>query len=273
MPKGIVLSPVYTFPLHKYWKTAAMSAASHTGDSPLFVVDYLLRVLRVLILLSLWRLVLQGKGDVSGMTLASVLTYTLIAEAFAEQLSIRTGVEDALWEGTLAGKFLQPLPIVGQFVAEMLGKMLFHFTIFSVPLLLLSPVLGVNPFPASLPNGLLFVVSLLLAMIVGVAIDFIFGALAAAFHQNIWIANQVRVALVTVTSGALVPLALYPSWFAEAIAWLPFASTASAPLRIYTGTGDPLPMMLVQVVWAITLWPVAQWLWRANREKLAFHGG
>jgi ABC-2 type transport system permease protein len=261
------------FPLRKYWKTAAMSAASYTGDSPLFVVDYLLRVLRVLILLSLWRLVLEGRGEVSGMSLAAVLTYALIAEAFAEQLNIRTGIEDALWEGTLIGKYLQPLPIVGQFAADMFGRWLFSFAVFSVPLLLLSPVLGVNPLPATGANGALFALSLVLAISVGMAIDFIFGALAAAFRQNIWIANQVRLALVTVTSGALVPLALYPPWFAAAIAWLPFASTASAPLRIYTGTGEALPLLLVQAVWAVALWPIAQWLWRSQREKLAFHGG
>src|SRR5262249_43831596 len=44
--------------LRKYGKTAAMSAASFTGDSPLFLLDYLLRFLRVVALLAVWRTIL-----------------------------------------------------------------------------------------------------------------------------------------------------------------------------------------------------------------------
>jgi ABC-type uncharacterized transport system permease subunit len=31
--------------------------------------------------------------------------------------------------------------------------------------------------------------------------------------------------------------------------------------------------MASQVVWAVVLWPLADWLWRANREKLVGYGG
>ena len=58
--------------------------------------------MRVAVLLSIWRLVFAGKGAVSGMTLGAVLTYTLIAEVFGEQLTCRTQLDVALWEGTVA---------------------------------------------------------------------------------------------------------------------------------------------------------------------------
>jgi ABC-type uncharacterized transport system permease subunit len=48
---------------------------------------------------------------------------------------------------------------------------------------------------------------------------------------------------------------------------------AWAPLAVYTGTGQPLPLMASQLVWAVVLWPLAAWLWRANREKLVGYGG
>ena len=83
----------------------------------------------------------------------------------------------------------------------------------------------------------------------------------------------IRNAVGTLLSGSLLPLALYPWGLGELFSWLPFASTASAPLRIYTGTGDPRRLLLVQAGWAIVLWPLALWLWRANRERLASHGG
>jgi ABC-type uncharacterized transport system permease subunit len=52
-----------------------------------------------------------------------------------------------------------------------------------------------------------------------------------------------------------------------------FASLAWAPLAIYTGLGEAPRLIALQLVWACVLWPVAGWLWRANREKVVGFGG
>ena len=97
-------------------------SAGVIGDSPLFVLEYALRVLRVLVLLSLWRMILEGRPSSGGMPLGSVLTYTLISEVFAQQLQLRTTLKDAFWEGTLVIRFLRPMGLVRQLSAEMLGR-------------------------------------------------------------------------------------------------------------------------------------------------------
>src|SRR5947209_14843261 len=150
--------------LRRHLKTASMAAAGLTGDSPLFLLDYLLRFLRVALLLSLWRMLLGGRGGASGMTLASVLTYTLISEVFAEQLSVQTELRSSLWDGSIAMRCLQPVGIAAQLAAGMTGRWAFHFAAFSLPLLLLAPALGVDPRPAGAAAGLLFLCSLLFAV-------------------------------------------------------------------------------------------------------------
>ena len=259
--------------LRKYWKTATMSATSYTGDSPLFLLDYLLRLIRVVVLLSLWRIILADKGVPAGYTVAIVLTYTLIAEVFAEQLDCTTELPAALWNGTIATRFLHPLGLFSQFMAETVGRWTFAFLTFSLPLLLLAPLLGVNTFPASVEAGLFFVLSLVLAVTVGFAIEFIFGAIMVTLEQNVWTSANMRHAISTLLSGALIPLALLPWGLGEVFTWLPFASMASAPLRIYTGTGDPLMLIGLQIFWSLLLWPVANWLWSRSRERLASYGG
>jgi ABC-2 type transport system permease protein len=259
--------------LHKYWKTAAMAAASYVGDSPLFLVDYLLRFLRVAVLLALWRVILGGRGATSGMTLEAVLTYTLIAEVFGTQLAPRTGMSWALWEGSIVGRMLQPLGMFGQFTAEMCGKWLFELCIFSLPLLLIAPLLGVDPRPASSAAVALFPISLLLGIAVGLALDFIFGALLVLLTLPLWAINQIRMAVTTLLSGALLPLALLPEGVGAVLSWLPFASMAAAPLQVYVGTGDPLRLIAVQIGWSLVLWPLAHWLWRISRERMLSYGG
>src|SRR5215208_6442361 len=138
-----------------YFKTAAM-AAGEQGESPLFLLDYALRVLRVLVLLALWRTILGDREPAGGMSLAAVLTYTLVAEVFAEQLAVRTTLTEAFWVGNLVVRFLRPMGLVRQLATEMAGRWAVHFCLFSTPLFLVAPLLGVDPRPASALNGAVF---------------------------------------------------------------------------------------------------------------------
>jgi ABC-2 type transport system permease protein len=155
----------------------------------------------------------------------------------------------------------------------MAGRWLTNFLLFSCPVLLLAPLVGVDPRPASPLAGLLFVLSLGLGMSVGLALEFLVGGLTVALEQPVWIVERARVAVASLLSGSLLPLAYYPWGLGDAFAWLPFASLAWAPLAIFTGSGDPLLLLGRQLGWSIILWPFVNWFWRANREKLVAYGG
>jgi ABC-type uncharacterized transport system permease subunit len=255
------------------WKTATMEATTVVGEDSLFVIQFVFRFLRVVVLLAIWRTLLAARGETGGLTLGALLTYTLIAEAFAEQLSPRTEVEWAMHDGGITTRFLQPLGLVGQFIALMAGRWFFGLVLFTLPLLIISPWLGASPLPAAPLSGLLFVPSLMLTVSVGVALEFIFAALLVFLEGSAYLVGRVRSAIALLLSGAVVPLALMPWGLGDIFQYLPFASMASAPLRIYTGTGDPLFLMGLQLGWSIILWPLAQWLWRVNRERLVAYGG
>ncbi|HEV2235136.1 MAG TPA: hypothetical protein VGR57_00610 [Ktedonobacterales bacterium] len=259
--------------LRGYQKTAAMAVASAVGESRLFLLDYLLRALRVLVLLAIWRTVLPRHGTVNGLSLGAVLTYTLIAEVFAEQLLARTEATSDLWSGGVTGRMVQPTGLFGHYAAVMAGGWLVGLALFSLPLLVLAPLLGVDPRPAGFGAGLLFALSLALAVTLGLAIEFFFVGLTVAFALNPWIVSRVRDGVALVLSGAVVPLALLPWGLGAVFAWLPFASMASAPLQIYVGAGQPLLLLALQVAWCLALWPLVIWLWRANREKVVGFGG
>jgi len=250
-----------------------MAATAIVGDSPLFALDYLLRFMRVALLLAIWRTLFAGKPAVAGLPLSAVLTYTLISEVFSEPLSSITGLPDAFWNGTIIARFLRPLNLFGQFAAEAGGQWLFNFALFSIPLLLCAPAFGVNPLPASPAAGALFLVSLALAISVGLAIDYIAGSIAVGFEFSPWILERTRRALGGLLSGAIIPFTLMPWDIGRVLAWSPFAALASAPLQIYIGKGDPIRLLALQAFWAIALWPVAARLWASMREKIVSYGG
>lgn len=265
---------IHSNTLNKYWRTMAIVATQSLHDGQWgFVANFVLRLLRVAILLSLWQTVFANRESVAGMTLSAVLTYTLIAEVFSGQLSSRTGLDESLWRGDIANRMLRPIGIYGQFIAEMIGAWIPNLLLFSLPLFLIAPYLGIHPLPATPSTTLYFVISLTLGVAVGTALDVIFAGCMVFLEQNVYALMQIRDAITILLSGALIPLALFPYHIGDILNYLPFAALASAPLRIYTGTGDPLFLIALQCFWAMILWPLAHALWRINRERLVSHGG
>ena len=163
--------------------------------------------------------------------------------------------------------------IYGQMLAEMVGGWIPGLLFFALPLLLIAPLLGVDPLPATWTAGLWFLLSLALGVAVGTALDLFFAACMVFLEHSVYALQRIRTTLTVLLSGRLVPLALLPWGLGDYLEWLPFASLASAPLRLYTGTGDPQDLIPLQVIWAVVLWVSAHALWCHNRERLVSHGG
>ena len=229
--------------------------------------------MRVLILLAIWPTLIPPGEVVSGYRLETVLTYSLVAEVFSAQLNVRTPIEAALWNGAIATRFTWPMPLATPYAAEMIGEWALPMLMVSAPLLLLAPFLGVDPGPASASSLGLFVVSLALAVTIGIAIDMACTVLIVRIDLGPWVLNAARAVVQAICSGAWVPLALLPSHLGALFGWLPFASAASAPMRIYTGTGDPLPLLALQAAWVIVLAVAVRAAWNVSREKVALYGG
>lgn len=259
--------------LRQYGATASLAGSLGLGENGLVVFGYVLQLLRVLLLLALWRSLFADRGEVGGLALAEVLSYTVLSTAFAAQLDARTNLDGAIWSGYVVHRLLRPVPLFGDFLAEMGGRWLFGLATFTAPLLFLAPLLGVAVTPASPAAGGLFLVSLLLAIAVGAALDFLFGSLIVWLDQSLWAVQYARAGLVVVLSGALVPLPLLPWGIGTVLGWLPFASMASAPLLIFVGHGDALPLLAGQAFWALLLWWAATLVWSRSLPRMVSYGG
>lgn len=254
-----------------YLSTARLAATSLIGDDPLFLVDFALRALHVVVILSLWRLLFGDAGQIAGVALPVVLTYSLMAAIVADQLTPRTNLEVELWQGTVGRRFLRPISLIGQLTAEMVGRWLPSLVGCSLPLFIAAPLFGVDPWPASAVSAALFGLSLILSITVGLAIDVISALITVALDQSPWAINYVRSSLIGLLSGAVIPLALWPWGLGPIIGWLPFASMASAPLQIYTGLGEAGPLLALQGLWSVGLWLLAAMVWRAQRERMVIY--
>jgi ABC-type uncharacterized transport system permease subunit len=259
--------------VNKTRATAAMEASSISGEGALFLVRWLLRLLRTAALIGIWSQLGAHKLFGTGASVAQLGAYTVISEALGDLLRMRTGMEMAFFNGSVALRFLRPFGILQQFAAECLGRAALGGICFGLPLVAGAALCGMHLAPVSAHAFIWFSISLPLAVATGLALEYLLIGVGTVYGFHPYTINNVREAAFGVLSGAFIPLALLPKIVARFAEVLPFASQAAAPLEIYTGLGNPGHIVSLQIFWTVTLWIATAVVWRWNREKLVLYAG
>ncbi|WP_445002198.1 ABC transporter permease [Exiguobacterium alkaliphilum] len=232
--------------------------------------------MRLFILYFFWQAVYENKTDVSGIALSTMLTYAILA-TMLDQFRGSAGRELAhlIKHGGVAIELLRPYHLLDKLLAQDLGAKTSTFFRATLPLLVIAMVfIGVDP-PTSIEAASAFAVSVVLAVLLATLIDLLVGVLSF-YTVNVWGLSVLQEAVITIMSGALVPLTLFPDWFQTVSLYLPFASLVYVPVAIYTGeiaTSGIWPSILIQLGWVASFFIFVRLLFAYAVRKVTVFGG
>ncbi len=255
--------------MFKYIKTAHMACLEKTNGGILYLLpDVIIKVCTLVPLIYLWRVVMSSGVEV-GMSMSQMLTYTYISSLLSDMMVVKTAATGWLSEGVLMRLYGRPMPVLGQLIAQTVGGWLPMMDLFSLPMALLSPLIGVSLKPASL----WFYISLFLCISLGFAIDVLFACLSIKLRNMSWLIGRIRAAIVALLSGTVIPISFLPFGFGEIMRYQPFACLGGAPLAIFVGMAEPTSILMLQAIWNIILWPVALLIFKKSQEGMVSYGG
>lgn len=255
--------------MKKYIQTAYMSATEKTNGGVIYLLpDILIKIFTLVVLIFLWQVVMSSGAQVE-MHLGQMLVYTYVSALLADMLVVRTAASGWLSDGVLLRLYGRPLPVLGQLVAQTAGGWAPMSILFSLPMAALSPLFGLRLVPVT-P---IFFASLLLCVSLGFAIDFLFACLAIKLRSMDWLIARMRMAVVAVFSGTVIPIRLLPFGMADIMKYQPFACLGGAPLSIFVGIADLRETLLLQLAWNLVLWPAALLVWKKSQEGMVSYGG
>ncbi|MDR2817550.1 MAG: ABC-2 family transporter protein [Oscillospiraceae bacterium] len=253
----------------KYLKTAQLSAFEKTNGGIVYLLpDVIVKICTLIPLVFLWKVVMSSGAKVD-MTTEQMLTYAVLSALLADMLVVKTPASGWLSEGVLLKLYGRPLPVLGQLIALTVGGWVPMLLLFSLPMVILSPLLDVNLVPAS-PY---FLLSFLLCISLGFAVDFLFACLSIKLRNMTWLICRIRAAIVSFFSGTIIPINLLPYGLAEAVKYQPFASLGGAPLSIFVGAANVERTIALQILWNLILWPLALLAFRKSQEGIVSYGG
>lgn len=264
------MNSLHRFPLRRPLATLRMSCREMGYFGLMNLVGgYLLRLVRLLVMLMVWRaLFLQG-ADLEGMSLQQMLLYTLLSSALEPLLDVRTPASSWLHEGAIVSLYQRPMGIFSQLAAQTMGGWVMPLILFGLPVVLCAPLLGVALAP---PSGWALL-SLALSVSQGFAVDFLFACLIIRVKNMTWTVQSLRQALTALLTGALIPFSVLPWNLGSLLAYSPLGTLAGAPLSLFCGLDAASRVIPAQLIWNATLWPLALWGFRRSRERMVSYGG
>jgi ABC-2 type transport system permease protein len=263
-------------PPRAYLSLAAAALRSLLAYQGSFLFGLLAMTFGTLAMLYLWRAVLDHGGSAGGFDWPAMKAYLLVTYVAGALVSNYTDYRMAsrIRDGDVALDLVRPVDYQRARFAEASGVAVYEVGAALVVTAVAVLAFGGVPTPAAEAAGL-FVVSAALVLPLRFCVVYM-SALATFWTQNYVGVNAARIALVTMFSGAVVPLVFFPAWLRDVITLLPFAGMASTPGLIYVGAlrgSAAVTAVAVQAAWAFGLWVLARALWLAASRKLTVHGG
>ena len=255
--------------VYKYIKTMQTALQGQTNGGIIYMFPQIItKIIYLVPLMFIWRIVTASGVD-AGMTLTQLLSYTYVNALLANIHIVDTFINDWDSAGKCTVLFTRPMSVYGQVISRTIGEWVPTLLMFSLPMALIAPLLGIQ----IIPNTLWVIPSLILCASLGFAFEFLFFCITLRMRNVVWLMWVIRSAVVSFFSGTVIPFRILPFGMERWMAYQPFGSLGGAPLSLYVGTTDPAAIIPVQIFWNILIWGITIFWFNKSRERMVSFGG
>jgi ABC-2 type transport system permease protein len=274
---AVQATPLRLAPRPKYRALAIAAIQRAIAYRGTTLLSLLAGLVWVAVLYYLWRTVYADRPRLGSFDWSQMRTYILVSYAVSTLISFSSAARilSAVRTGDIAMELLRPVDYLLFQLAQTFGSALIEGLLGgAVALLLGFLLLGIAP-PASALAGLLFLISVGLGFLIKFLITFLV-ALLCFWTKNglglIW----AQTAVISLFSGALIPLQLLPGWLQTAALAAPFQGIVYTPVMLYMGALEGATRwwaLGLQIFWVIALWGLARLMWMPALRALDLQGG
>jgi len=226
---------------------------------------------------SIWTALYRNTAIVDGIGIKEMLTYVLMAQlvrSFVE-FPMSKFIAGKVANGTISIDFIRPVVLPLCAFADCAGGVLAQLLLSTVPMVIAGALLWGFVLPSAVWQWMLFVPSLLMAVIMYSMMEYVMG-LTAFWFKTDWYMEWIIGSFMTLFSGAYIPLWFYPAPIRFAANLFPFRYFIFEPINIFLGKAsfeEALSVLLMQLVWIGVFYITGRVTWHYAQRTITVHGG
>ncbi|MDD6491965.1 MAG: ABC-2 family transporter protein [Firmicutes bacterium] len=233
----------------------------------------------LVIIYFLWKAIFASSptDTVNGMTFYDTMIYLVLAAAMFNFMDtfVVWWIGDDYQTGEIVLYLTKPIDYQPYLFCARFGNCVISFFVTFMPTFIIvyfvtrgSILLGINM--------LFFVVSILLATAVNFCVDFFVGTICF-YTQSVWGVNIMKEVVVSLLSGATIPLAFFPAGLRRVVDVLPFQAIYHIPLHVLTDKTmnivDYMSSIGIQLLWIAVMLGISRLFWKVSVKGLTVNGG
>ena len=243
-----------------------------------YIVGTVFAFLYIVLKVYLWK-GLYGTGGkaIGGITLNSMIVYSIIA-GFTEGITKTTvmkDLNDSVLDGTISANMLLPIGLKRYMFIQSVTRNLFRTLYGMLPSVAAAMFVFSFHVNVNLVNLFLYLSSACMGDVINFLYNFLFGS-SVIWLRNSFFLSNINSVLLSLFSGAFVPVWFFPEGLKELSRFLPFRYIVFEPAAIFVNANSPQEAVAVlgmQLIWIGLLFGAVTLVWNRGRHKIMIQGG
>jgi ABC-2 type transport system permease protein len=218
------------------------------------------------------------------MTFPQVVSYVWLGQALLALLpwNVDTEVRAMVRSGAVAYELCRPLDLYNLWFMRAMAWRTAPTVLRAVPMTILAmflpPLIGLEEWrlhPPGLAHGVAFATAIVCTVLLSCALTTLLN-ITLMWTVSADGAVALLAVLVTLFSGMLIPLPLFPDWAQPMLMMMPFAGLVDLPYRLYIGNIEAsraTGVILHQLLWTAALIAFGRWLISRGMRRIVVQGG
>ena len=243
------------------------------------IVSIIGNLIYLVIIYFLWKAIYASSPTdvVNGMTFYDTLVYLVLAAAMFNFLDsfVVWDIGRSYQTGELVELLVKPMDYQIYLFFSHFGNNIVAFVTTFVPTFVIIYFVTNGSFALGI-NLIFFMISIIFAIFINFCVDFFVGVICF-YTQSIWGVNIMKEVVVSLLSGATIPLAFFPEKLRTIVELMPFQAIYHTPLHILTDKSltmmDYLQCVGIQLFWVVAIFLISKAFWKRSMRILTVNGG
>ena len=234
------------------------------------------RLVEVVVYIFVWQAIYNQTAINGGFELSQMITYYILVASISSFAcwGINEDMAYSIRSGNINKELLNPISYFKYYFGMNLGEMFFALII-GLATFGICSLFWKIALPVSMGHFILFILVIMLTIPVTFFLQIIVGTMGF-YSSTIWGMDLLRKSIISIFSGMIAPITLFPIWFQKLANILPFKDFVYTPINIWLGQisiSEIIFVIFKLIIWGFLLYFISKVFFNHAIKKVTINGG